>query len=420
MTHIMKRSADLCPIPNSTSRVDKYRRLPKLQAITGIAMAATCASLATAPLSAASAAAVTTSPVLGVYVGDPNNASVSLEAKFESNYNSFKTALKESPGLIDLYIDYTQPVTSWVSNSDWSAASNVASVSAKPLTPVVGFPLASIASGSATPDAQFRAFAAGTYDTVTKQIVDAWANVGYKTVVFRVGWEMNISGNTSAGTTAQNWADWIAAYQHVYTVLHAEAKARGITVEVVWNPNVSNYDPVKATTDLYPGDAYVDVIGVDMYSDMHVFSDGTTPATYHDWATGGEDTSVATFMANAINRSHYWSYPAATKWSLDSSGGNSATFTSFVAFAELHKKPFAICETGAGNSNAGTDVKDDPTFPQWMASQITTAQAAGLTVAFVNVWNSNGGGNYEFSYSSDAKPLEAAAWGQYIGAVAKP
>ncbi len=383
-------------------------------------MTATYASLAMAPLAAANAAAVTTSPVLGVYVGDPNNASTSDEATFESNYNSFTAAMKESPGLINLYIDYTQPVADWVSNSEWSADSNVDSVSAKPLTPVIAFPLASIASGSATPDAQFREFSAGTYDTVIKQIVETWAQVGYKTVIFRPGWEMNISGNTYAGTTAQDWADWIAAYQHVYTVLHAEAKALGITVEVVWNPNVTNYDTTKATTDLYPGDAYVDVIGVDMYSDMHPFSDGGSPATYHDWATGGEDTSLATFMANATNRSHYWSYPAATKWSLDGSSGNSATFTSFVTFAEQHNKPFAICETGAGNSNAGTDVKDDPTFPQWLASQITNAQAAGLTVAFVDVWDSNGGGNYEFSHSSDTKPLESAAWGKYIGAVAKP
>ncbi len=383
-------------------------------------MIAASGLLASAPLVRATAAAVTTWPVLGVYVGNPNNASASGEATFESNYTSFTTAMKEGPGLIDLYIDYTQRVTSWVSNSQWAASSNVASVAARSLTPCVAFPLASIASGSATPDAQFRDFSSGIYDTITTQIVQAWANKGYKVMIFRVGWEMNLQGNTYAGATAQDQADWVAAYQHVYTVLHAAAQAAGITVEVVWNPGTTNYSVAEATTNLYPGDAYVDVIGVDVYSDMYPYSDGGSSPTYHDWATGGEDTTVAQFIASPVNRSHYWSYPAATKWSNDGSGGHSQSFTSLVQFAELHNKPFGIAETGAGNSNAKTDVKDDPTFPQWLATQITTAQAAGLTVAFVNVWNSNGGGNYEFSYLYDNKPLESAAWGQYIGAVAKP
>ncbi len=403
----------------AASRKTSNSRNRRLDAV-ALVVTAACGMLASAPLTQATAAAVTTAPVLGVYVGNPNNASASGEATFESNYASFTTAMKEGAGMIDLYIDYTQPVANWVSNSQWAASSNAASTAAKSLIPCVAFPLASIASGSASSDAQFRNFSAGNYDTITKQIVQAWANVGYKLVIFRVGWEMNLQGNTYTGTTAQDQADWVAAYQHVYAVLHAAAQAAGITVEVVWNPGATNYSVAEATTNLYPGDAYVDVIGVDIYSDIYPYSDGGSPPTYHDWATGGEDTSVAQFIANPVNRSHYWSYPAATKWSNDGSGGHSQSFTSLVQFAELHNKPFAIPEAGAGNSNAKTDVKDDPTFPQWLASQITTAQAAGLTVAFVNVWNSNGGGNYEFSYSSDTKPGESAAWGQYIGAVAKP
>ena len=385
-----------------------------------VCVAAACGILGSAQLKEASATAVTTSPVLGVYVGNPNNASISGEATFENNFASFTRAMMESAGLNDLFIDYTQPVSRWTSNSQWAASSNLASAVAKNFTPCVAFPLASIASGSATPDAQFRDFTAGTYDTVVTQIVQAWASEGYKIVIFRLGWEMNLPGNTYAGATAQDQADWVVAYQHVYTILHAAAKAAGITVEVVWNPGTTNYSNAEATTNLYPGDAYVDIIAADIYSDVYPYSDGGSSPSYHDWATSGEDTTIAQFIANPVNRTHYWSYPAATKWSNDGSDGHSQSFLSLVAFAELHKKPFGVAETGAGNSSANTDVKDDPTFPQWLASQINTAQAAGLTVAFVNVWNSNGGGNYEFSYTSDDKPLESAAWGKYIGAVAKP
>ena len=325
--------------------------------------------------------------------------------------------MQDTPKLIDTYVDYNQPVTSWVGNASWQAWSNAQSADAKNMTPVIGLPLASRASGSSAPDLQFQKFALGYYDTVIQGIVQSWAQQGFKTQIFRVGWEMNIQGPTYVGSDSQSQSDWVAAFQHVYTVLHSAAAANNVTIEVVWNPNVINYSVINAMTSLYPGDAFVDVIGVDIYSDMYPYSDGGSSPTYHDWDTGLEDTSVAQFIADPVNRMHYWSYPAATKWSNDSSGGHSQTFSSFLAFAELHQKPFAIPEAGAGNSNAKTDVSDDPTFPQWLALQVSNAQAAGETVAFVNIWDNNGGGNYEFSYAADNKPQEAAAWAQYLGAV---
>ena len=72
-------------------------------------------------------------------------------------------------------------------------------------------------------------------------------------------------------------------------------------------------------------------------------------------------------------------------------------------------------ETGAGNCNAGTDVCDDPTFPAWQASRLQIAANNATAIDFVNVWNSNGGGNYEFSFGADHKPLEAASWGRALG-----
>jgi hypothetical protein len=365
------------------------------------------------------ASAATVPPVLGAYLGNPNGSSIPLEAIFESNYRSFVSTMQDTPKLITAYVDYTQPVSAWAGNASWQAWSNAQSVDANNLNPVIGLPMASLASGSSTPDQQFQAFASGAYDSAIQGVVNAWVQQGFKTLVFRVGWEMNIQGPTYAGSDIQSESDWNAAFRHIYTVLHAAAAADGATIEVVWNPNATNYSTAKATADLYPGDAYVDIVGVDLYSDMYPFSDGGSQPTYHDWDTGGEDTSIAQFMADPVNRMHYWSYPAATKWTNDSSNGYSQSFTSLLAFAELHHKPFAIPETGAGNSNAGTDVLDDAAFPQWLALQLNSAAAANETVAFVNIWDSNGGGNYEFSYASDNKPQEAAAWAKYVGAVAK-
>jgi hypothetical protein len=98
-----------------------------------------------------------------------------------------------------------------------------------------------------------------------------------------------------------------------------------------------------------------------------------------------------------------------------SRGGHSQSLTSFIDFAKLHNKPFALPETGAGNSNAGTDVSDDAAFPQWLSQQLAAAQAAGVKISFANIWDSNGGGNYQFSLPGDGKPAEAAAWATYLG-----
>ena len=353
---------------------------------------------------------------LGAYLGNPDNSSAANEAAYEAKYTSFSQLLGAAPQYLVSFVDQNQATSQWVGNSQWAASSAAASADARSQTPVIALPLNSNAAGSATPDQQFQAFASGQYDSVVQGIVRVWAQAGFTNLVFRPGWEMNLQGPTYAGDSAQSQADWVKAFQHVSTVLHQAAAANGVGVQVVWNPSATNYSNALATTNLYPGDAYVDVIGADIYSDIYPFSDGTTPATYHDWNTGGADTSVAQFIADPVNRAHYWSFPAATKWSSDSSGGHSQSLTSLIQFAQAHGKPFAVPETGAGNSNAGTDVTDDAAFPQWLAQQLTAAQAAGEKISFVNLWDSNGGGNYQFSSASDGKPAEAAAWAKYFGA----
>lgn len=357
---------------------------------------------------------------LGAYIGNPNPGDPSAEAQFESNYTSFVNTMGTTPSYLDNFIDGTQPVSSWVQNASWEAWSNANSPDAHGTAPVIALPMSSTAGGSLSPDQQFQAFASGQYDSVLTGIVNAWAAQGYSSLVFRPGWEMNMTGGPNyAGDSAQDQSDWVAAFRHIYTVLHQAGAADGVNINVVWNPGITSYSNVEATTNLYPGNQYVDTIGADAYSDIYPYSDGTNASgqpQYHDWDTGGEDTSVAQFISDPVNREHYWSFPAATEWSADGSDGHSQSLTSLIQFAEQQGKPFAIPETGAGNSNSGTDVTDDAAFPQWLSQQLSAAEGSGLSVSFVNLWDSNGGGNYEFSYPSDGKPQEAAAWAQYFGA----
>lgn len=48
---------------------------------------------------------------------------------------------------------------------------------------------------------------------------------------------------------------------------------------------------------------------------------------------------------------------------------------------------------------------------KWLAN---TVHQSGVPVSFVNIWDSNSGGQYRFTSSADHKPLEAA-WARYFG-----
>ena len=363
-----------------------------------------------------SSTTATTPFPLGAYLGNPDNSSMTNEAAFEASYSGFSQVMGAAPQFFVSYVDQNQSIAQWVGNAQWAATSAAQSADAKGMTPVIGLPMASVAANSLTPDQYYKAFASGQYDSVITGVVQAWAAEGFMTQDWRPGWEMNLTSSASyAGSDAQTQADWVSAFQHIYTVLHQAAQADGVTMQVIWNPGITNYSNAEATTSLYPGNNYVDVIGADIYSDIYPYSDSSGTPTYHDWNTGAEDTSVAQFIADPINREHYWTSPAATAWSSDGSGGHALSLDQLIAFAQAQGKPFAVPETGAGNSNAGTDVNDDAAFPQWLSQQLATAQAAGEKIDFVNLWDNNGGGNYEFSSASDNKPGEAAAWAKYFG-----
>jgi hypothetical protein len=367
-------------------------------------------------LSAMSAAHAGAPIAIGAFLSNPNGSDASAEATFEANASSFQSAVGTAATLVDVYVDKSQPVSSWQSNASWQAWSNAQSPVARKMTPVIGFPMASDSGGSPAYDQQFQAFAAGQYDYAIRGVLQSWAAQGFHTLILRVGWEMNIGGDTYVGDDAQSQHDWVLAFRHIYNVMHNEANSLSIQIKVVWNPSATNYTNAAATRSLYPGDAYVDIIGADIYGGMFPFSDGSG-TQYHDWATGGEDYSLSAFMARSANRYHYWTYPAATKWSLDGSNGHSQSFLSLANFARAHGKPFAVPECGAGNSSASNDVSDDATFPNWLGTTLAKLQTQGLTVSFVNAWDTNDWGNYQFSYGWNAKPAEAAAWKKYVGAL---
>ena len=86
-------------------------------------------------------------------------------------------------------------------------------------------------------------------------MVKTWADNGFTTQIWRPGWEMNIDTMPSyAGDDAATRADWVKAFQHISTVLHAAGHAEGVNVQVAWNPSVVNYSHAGNVIETaYPG-----------------------------------------------------------------------------------------------------------------------------------------------------------------------
>lgn len=365
---------------------------------------------------------MTTTPFpLGTYVGNPDMSDATAEAAFQNQYNAFVQDMGGArPQFINSFTDYFADPSAWGSSAFWDASSWAATGASyvgpsSGTVPVVGVPLASNTGGWSNVDAFYQQVIAGQYDADYSSIVNAWAQNGYKTVQFRVGYEFNgnfmpwAPGNSSSPSAN---ADFIAAFQHVADLIHATGAADGITAQVVWNPVDINWsaDP----TQLYPGDKYVDIIGTDGYSPAYPL-DLTTWSSATATTPGPQASSQSTWAASITNLEHYWEYSNGSQWHPTPGLGSSGwSIENAIAFARLHDKPLAISEAGAGSNGSGLGPADDPAFPQWLATALTAAKAEGVTISNVNVWDTNlSDGSWGFS--GGEKPLEEAAWGKYFG-----
>jgi hypothetical protein len=158
----------------------------------------------------------------------------------------------------------------------------------------------------------YAAVAAGTYDTDLNDLASNINNLSSPCILV-FGHEMELSGNSSYGTAAQ----FISAFQHVANVVRAGAPGM---VAMAW---VSSGTGSSVQT-YYPGDAYVDWLGVDPYDPT--LAKGSPTATY---------TPYITFLNTD---------PLAIAGGAGSGGG--------------HGKPIGIFETGIEPSPSNSDSAD--------------------------------------------------------------
>ena len=147
---------------------------------------------------------------------------------------------------------------------------------------VVWMPSGQRAEGQADPDWSCAAIAAGKHDDYVRRYaadVARWSGLQHKPLMIRLAHEMNggwypygvafeRGGKRHNGNSP---ADYLAMWRHVWGIFD-QAGARGVTW--VWSPNIlyinENNSPQQAEADyaaLYPGDGFVDWIGLDGYND---------------------------------------------------------------------------------------------------------------------------------------------------------
>ncbi len=200
---------------------------------------------------------------------------------------------------------------------------------------------ASTAAGQASARANLQATLNGTNDAAYRTAASYLKSGGFPNAIIRLGWEFD--GDWMPWSSKGNEALWVAAYRHVHDLFAAISPS----FRFDWNGD-SSY--LQNATAAYPGDGYVDIVGLDVY----------------DKGMGG---------AVAWNSStKTWSDPAAA-WA-----GIQPNLAYQRDFAISHGKPVSYPEWALTGVNATVTSQvggDDPTFVQGMSDWMNSLPASG-------------------------------------------
>ena len=261
-----------------------------------------------------------TSVPFGVYVGPGDPGSV---AKFAR-----RTGTKPSLGS-----DYLP------SSKGWSGMTE-----AGPLAPflapwqgrgyrlVLGVPMMPSDHGST--QGSLAGGAAGVHDAQFRTLAETLVGYGEGDAILRPGWEFNASWYPWAVSDTTSAAHYAAYFRRIVTTMRS---VPGAAFKFVWNPT-----PGTSPVDLslaYPGDAYVDYVGLDVYDQVWDVAQDPTDA-WNSYLT--EDNGL--------------------RW--------------LSSFAAQHHRPLAVPEWGLAIRSDGHGLGDDPAFVAHMSDWLATHHAA--------------------------------------------
>ncbi len=179
--------------------------------------------------------------------------------------------------------------------------------------------------------------AAGEYDNYFVTLGQHLVSRGMTDIIIRPGWEMN--GDWYKWTAKDGKEKYFAEYfRHIVTAMKS---VKGQNFKFFWNPA---YGEQSADAEkCYPGDDYVDYVGIDIYDEC--WADDTYPIP-----DGADEAEIMRRWQNAIDYHQERKY--GLNWIAD--------------FAREHEKLIIIGEWGVNNRPDKHSGGDDPYFIDMM------------------------------------------------------
>ena len=172
--------------------------------------------------------------------------------------------------------------------------------------------------------------AAGNYNGYFRTLAQSLVSQGMPNAWLRIGWEFN--GGWYTWRCSTDRTSWSAYWRQIVTTMRSVAPG----LKFIWNPTLG-YQQVPADL-VYPGDSYVDYIGVDVY-------DQSWASNTYPWPAGSTAEQIATARQRA--------------WDVDIYGGDHG-LQYWATFASQHGK-WGVCNRTDGHGGL-----DNPGFIQNM------------------------------------------------------
>ena len=255
---------------------------------------------------------------------------------------AFAAATKTSPTIASEYLpgnagwtgmDGSDGSLGWLL-APWQGSDYTLSLGVPIIPTANGLPVGTLAQG-ATGAFNF------SYVTLARTLVSAGQSDAY----LRLGWEFDGSWFPWAATTPSAEADFAAYFRQIVTAMRS---VPGENFRFVWNPDAGAFTtPGFSVGAAYPGNAYVNAIGLDVYDES--------------WSTKSRRVS----------------------WS----SADLPALTAARQFAAANGEPLAVCEWGVAIRTDSDGFGDDPHFVNHMASWMLNPSNDVIYEAYLDAHN---------------------------------
>ncbi|MEY9848650.1 glycoside hydrolase family 26 protein [Streptacidiphilus sp. BW17] len=186
----------------------------------------------------------------GAYIPDPDGD----PAGWHGQLDQYDAAVGRRPSTVQWYVQ-------WEGRQPFPT-SDALYVRSRGQTPFITWESWDSSGGVNQPAYALSKILAGKFDAYIAQWAIAARAFG-TTVYLRWGAEMNGNWNPwDPGVNGNTTAQYVAAWKHIRTVFTA---AGATNVKWLWTP-INQYTDSTPLSEVYPGDEYVDLVGVDGYN----------------------------------------------------------------------------------------------------------------------------------------------------------